>query len=302
MMRRVTKLRTKSTDRVIFNTLGYSIISLFTIASLLPFILIISSSLTQEQSIIQDGYSLFPKHFSTEAYTSLFIYPDDLVKAYMISIYTTVAGTVVSLFLTAMAAYVLSRKDFEWRNQFSFFFYFTTLFNGGLVPWYILCIQYLHFKELPLVALVLPYLFSVFNLIILKNFMKSIPDAIVESARIDGASNFQIFIRLILSLSKPALATVGLFIALGFWNDWFLSYMFISKTQYFSLQYYLYKTLNTQLALQRIASIAGRDMGSIPSEGMKMAMVVVATGPILLLYPVLQRYFVKGLTIGAVKG
>lgn len=295
-------MKRAGSDKFIFNFAGYAIICTLSALSLIPFVIIISGSLTQEQAIILNGYGIFPSVFSTEAYKSLFIYPNDILRAYEISIITTAAGTLTGIFLTSMAAYVLSRRDFEWRNKFSLFFYFTTLFNGGLVPWYIMCIQYLHFKKLPLLALTLPYLISVFNLIILKNFMKDIPEAVVESARIDGAGNFKIFMNLIIPMSKPALATVGLFIALGYWNDWFLCYMFITKTDYYSLQFYLYKTLSAQEALQRISSITGRDMGSIPSEGMKMAMVVIATGPIILLYPILQRYFVKGLTIGAVKG
>ncbi len=298
----MSKINSLSLDRKIFNITGYLLISIFSILSLMPFIIIISGSLTDEQSIIQNGYSIIPKVFSVEAYRTIFTYPTDIIRAYGVSLYTTVVGTVLSLFLTAMAAYVISRKDFEWRNKFSFFFYFTTIFNGGLVPWYILCVQYLEFKKIPLIALILPYLFSAFNLIILKNFMKDIPDAVVESARIDGANNFTIFARLILPLSKPALATVGLFTALAYWNDWFLGYMFISDSKYYSLQYFLYKMLSAQEALQRISNLTGRDMGSIPTEGIKMAMVVIATGPIILLYPSLQKYFVRGLTIGAVKG
>ena len=150
--------------------------------------------------------------------------------------------------------------------------------------------------------MILPYMFSVFNLIIMKNFMKSIPESVVESARIDGASNITIFIRLMLPLSKPALATIGLFTALSYWNDWYLCYMFVDNMRFYSLQYYLYTTLSSQDALKRIANVTGINMAAVPTESMKMAMVVVATGPILLLYPFLQKYFVRGLTIGAVKG
>lgn len=201
-----------------------------------------------------------------------------------------------------MTAYVLSRSDFKWRNAFSFFFYFTTLFSGGLVPWYIWCVRYLGLKGSPVLAMILPYLFSVFNLIVMKSFMKSIPESIVESARVDGINNFTIFIKLILPLSKPALATIGLFTALAYWNDWYLCFMFIENKNYYPLQYYLYTTLSSQDAMKRIAVTTGRSLATMPTESLKMAMVIVATGPILFLYPFLQKYFIRGLTIGAVKG
>lgn len=292
----------KSTSIKVFNAAGYTLISILAALSVIPFIMIISSSVTAERSILRDGYSLIPREFSTQAYAKIFGFPDDVLKAYGITIYTTVVGTALGLFLTAMTAYVLSRKHFSWRNKFSFFFYFTTLFSGGIVPWYILCVRFLHFKDMPLIAQVVPYLFSVFNIIIIKSFMQAIPDAITESAKIDGAGDFRIFIQLIFPLSKPVLASIALFIAIGYWNDWYLSFMFVQKSDYFSLQFYLYKILSAVEVLNRISSLSGNYVGEMPKENVKMAMAVIATGPIILLYPFLQKYFVKGLTIGAVKG
>lgn len=295
-------LRIASRDRRIFNCIAYPVMGILALACILPFIIIISGSLTSEQSIIQDGYNIFPKVFSTKAYSTIFDNPGEIARAYGISIYVTLTGGILGLFITAMTAYVLARKSFPWANKFSFFFYFTTLFSGGLVPWYILCVQYLHFKQYPFIAIVLPYLINVWNLLIMKGFMKSIPEAIVESAKMDGAGDFLIFIRLILPLSKPALATVGLFIALGYWNDWFLCFMFVDDYQYFSLQYYLYKMISAMDGIQRMASNANVVVSDMPKESFKMAMTVIATGPIVLLYPFVQKYFVKGITIGAVKG
>jgi putative aldouronate transport system permease protein len=292
----------KSRSRTVFNIIGYTFLTILAVVSVIPFIVIISSSLTAEHSILRYGYSLIPRQFSLEAYSKIFGFPEDVIRAYGISIFTTIVGTVLGIFLTSMAAYVLSRKQFDWRNKFSFFFYFTTLFSGGIVPWYILCVRYLHFKDMPLLALVAPYLISVFNLIIVKSYMQTIPDAIIESAKIDGAGDFRIFIQLIFPLSKPVIASIALFIAIGYWNDWYLSYIFIDNTHYFSLQFYLYKILSAAEALQRIASLSGNNVGEMPKESVKMAMAVIATGPIILLYPFLQKYFVKGLTIGAVKG
>lgn len=285
-----------------FSLVGYISITLLSMLCIIPFLLIISGSFMEEQAIIKNGFNIIPVPFSTEAYNTLFKFPKDLLNAYQVTLLVTVAGTVASLFLTAMAGYVLSRSDFKWRNKFSFFFYFTTLFSGGLVPWYIWCVQYLGLKNNSILAMTLPYMFSVFNLIIMKNFMKNIPESIVESAKMDGASNFTIFIRFFLPLSKPALATIGLFTALGYWNDWYLCYMFVDNISFYSLQYYLYTILSSQDTLKRISSGTGLGMATVPTESMKMAMVVVATGPILLLYPFLQKYFVRGLTIGAVKG
>ncbi len=295
-------MSSKSTSNRVFNALGYTLISMLALLSVVPFIMIISSSVTAERSILKYGYSLIPKELSLQAYAKIFGFPDDVFRAYGMTIYNTAVGTAAGLLLTAMTAYVLSRKDFAWRNKFSFFFYFTTLFSGGIVPWYILCVRYLHFKDMPFVSQVAPYLLSVFNLIIIKSFMQAIPEAITESAKIDGAGDFRIFIQLIFPLSKPVLASIALFIAIGYWNDWYLSFMFVQKSTYFSLQFYLYKILSAAEALNRIQSLSGNYVGEMPKENVKMAMAVIATGPIVLLYPFLQKYFVKGLTIGAVKG
>lgn len=285
-----------------FHIVGYVSITVLSLLCIVPFLLVISGSFMDEQSIIRNGFNIIPTPLSTKAYQTLFSFPQDILSAYQVSIIVTVVGTIVSLFFTSMTAYVLSRSDFKWRNAFSFFFYFTTLFSGGLVPWYIWCVRYLGLKGSPVLAMILPYLFSVFNLIVMKSFMKSIPESIVESARVDGINNFTIFIKLILPLSKPALATIGLFTALAYWNDWYLCFMFIENKNYYPLQYYLYTTLSSQDAMKRIAVTTGRSLATMPTESLKMAMVIVATGPILFLYPFLQKYFIRGLTIGAVKG
>ena len=202
-----------------------------------------------------------------------------------------------------MTVYVLSRPDFAPRNKISLFFFFTTLFNGGLVPWYILCVRYLGFKN-TYAALIFPLLFSVWYMIIAKNFMKAIPYAITESAKIDGANDIRIFFQLILPLSTPLLATLGLFAALAYWNDWYNSMLFNTKDEMKSLQYFLQEMLNSMQALKNMVS-AGMDVSqfskTLPQETLKMAMTVITTGPIILLYPFAQRYFVKGLTIGSVK-
>ncbi len=293
--RRVTK------DQLAVNVLGYILVGLFALLCVIPFYLIIVASFTDESSLIRNGYPLIPTDFSVQSYLLCLKNPTEILRAYGTTIGVTVVGTALAVFIATMTGYVLSRKDFPWRNKFSFFFFFTTLFSGGLVPSYILCIRYLHFRNNYL-GLLLPLMFSVWNMIIAKSFMNGIPGAITESAKIDGANDIVIFIKLILPLSKPLLATLGLFSALAYWNDWYNCMLYITNENMFTLQYYLQRMLGSAEAMRIVAEKSGIALPSVPLESMKMAMTVIATGPIVLLYPFVQRYFVKGLTIGAVKG
>lgn len=289
-------------DRKIFSGIGYVSLTFMALLCLLPFLLVVSSSLTNEETILVKGYQFVPIDFSVEAFKILFKYPDQMLHAYLVTIGVTAGGTLLGLFLTSMTSYALSRKDFKWRNKFSFFFFFTTLFSGGLVPWYLLIVNYLHMKDTVL-ALIVPMVLNVFYIIVMKSFLSGIPEAIVESAKIDGAGDFRIYYQLILPLSKPALATIGLFLALAYWNDWYNALLFVSDENLMPLQYYLYKMLGNMDGMRKAMMGAGAVVTTaIPTESLKMAMTVVATGPILLAYPLVQRYFVQGLTIGAVKG
>ena len=296
----------KSKDIKAFNILSYTLIGLVALICLIPFLMVIIGSFTEEKEIIANGFSFFPKELSLEAYKTALKEPMAILRAYGVTASLTVIGTAIGLFIVAMTAYVLQRKDFKWRNKVSFFFYFTTLFSGGLVPWYILMVKYLGLKDSYL-SLLLPPLLSVFNIIIMKSYMSGIPQALTESAKIDGAGDFTIFIKVILPLVKPALATIGMFIALGYWNDWYNSMLFINNENLYSLQYYLYKIVNNIEAYKTILAQAGGGtaLGStidMPSESLKMALTIIVTGPIILIYPFIQKYFVSGVTIGAVKG
>ena len=293
----------KGRDVKVFNAISYTVIAVISLLCLIPFLLVLMGSITDEQEIIQSGFSLFPNSFSLEAYRTALKDPMAIVRAYGVTISLTVIGTILVLFIVAMNGYVLQRKDFKWRNKFSFFFYFTTLFSGGLVPWYILMVRYLDLKDSYL-AMLLPPLLSVFNIILMKSYLNSIPQSLIEAAKIDGAGDFQIFMKVILPLSKPALATVGLFIAIGYWNDWYNCMLFINNEKLYSLQYYLYKIVNNVEAYKTILSQSGGSIGAaidMPSESLKMALTIIVTGPIILLYPFIQKYFVQGVTIGAVK-
>ena len=290
-----------SRDVLVFKAVGYPLIFLFSAVCLIPFLIVIGSSFTAESYIIRNGYSILPKEWSIESYATIFRSPMAIIRAYGVTIFVTIAGTVLSVFLNTMAGYVLQRKDFEWRNKLSFFYFFTTLFSGGLMPWYIMCVKYLHLKD-SIWAMILPGIVSVWNILLVKGFMAGIPFEMTESAKIDGAGDFSIFLRLIWPLSKPVIATIGLFTALTYWNDWYNSMLFINNDHLYSLQYQLYKLLNDARVLRQLASEAGIVVDTVPIESMKMALTVVVTGPIVLLYPFVQRYFIKGLTLGAVKG
>ena len=289
------------TDTIVINIIGYILIGFFALICVIPFYLIIVASFTSEATLIRSGYPIFPVEFDVQSYALCLKNPISIMKAYGTTIGVTAIGTFCAVMMASMTGYVLSRQDFPWRNKFSFFFFFTTLFNGGLVPWYITCVRYLNMKNSYL-ALMLPLMFSVWNMIIAKTFMCGIPQAITESAKIDGANDFVIFTKLILPLSKPLIATLSLFSALAYWNDWYNCMIFITDEDKFNLQYYLQRMLGSAEAMRIVAEKSGIALPSVPLEGMKMAMTVIAIGPIVLLYPFVQRYFVKGLTIGAVKG
>ncbi|AIQ25966.1 MULTISPECIES: carbohydrate ABC transporter permease [Paenibacillus] len=285
------------------HAIAYVVIIGLSVACLLPFLLIISASLTSNESIIRDGYHLIPGQFSLEGYKTVFIFPDEVLRAYTVTIVTTVVGTTLGLFFMTMAGYVLARKDFKYRNTFSFYIYFTTLFGGGLVPWYIMITKYLGLLD-SYAVLVLPGLMTPFLIILMKNFVKSaVPEELFDSGKIDGAGDFRIYWQIVLKLSMPGIATVGLFLALYYWNDWFTSSLFINDTHKYQLQFYLYNVINSAQFIAQMGAGTGVSLATeVPAESTKMAMAIVVTGPILFLYPFVQRYFVKGLTIGAVKG
>lgn len=302
MMIKRMRHRHLTADFLVFNVLSVVILTIFALLCILPFYLIVVASFTDEQYLISQGYSLLIHNFSFEAYELALNSTGSIGQAYVNTILVTALGTTCAVLLCTMTGYVLSRKDFQWRNKLAFFFFFTTLFSGGMVPSYIMNVRYLNFKN-QWYALILPGMFSVWNMVICKNFMHSIPDAITESAKIDGASDFKIYVRLILPLSLPLVATMCLFTGLAYWNDWMNCLLYINRSDMYTLQFYLQQLLSSIDMMRQLAENSGSvDVLQLPEESMKMAMTVLVTGPIILLYPFLQRYFVKGLTVGAVKG
>ena len=293
-------------DVIALNIIAYTFCTLMALVCLVPFIMVLSGSFSSETAVTANGFSLLPQDFSLEAYKTVFRDPMTVVRAYATTIILTIVGTVLGLLLQTMTAYVLSRKDFEWRNFFSFFYYFTTLFSGGLVPTYILYTQTLDLQDSYL-ALLLPLLFSVYNLLIMKSYISAIPDSLIDAAKIDGCGEVRTLFQVIMPLIKPALATVGLFIALAYWNDWYNAMLYIKSDTKYPLQYFLYQQVNNIEAYKRLlaSNLVSADVVSsmsLPTQTLKMALTIVVTGPIILACPFVQRYFVQGITIGAVKG
>ncbi|QGQ95296.1 carbohydrate ABC transporter permease [Paenibacillus psychroresistens] len=270
----------------------------------MPFVLLIAVSISTEASLTDFGYRFIPKEFSLEAYRIVLAKPEVLLRGYGVTILITVVGTVISLLLVSMMAYPISRKDFRYNRIITFIIFFTLLFNGGLIPFYILMTKYLHLKD-SLLALIIPLLMSPFNILIMKGFMDKISMEIIESAKVDGAKEIRIFFRIIMPLAVPALATLGLFISFGYWNDWYNALLFISKDKFIPLQLLLVRIINQSefLANSPLAEAASKlEYSEFPSLSVRMAMAIMAGGPMLLIFPFFQKYFVKGITVGSLKG
>lgn len=287
---------------IVFNIISYSLLTIASIICVVPFILILSGSFTDNMTILHEGYSLLPKNFTMEAYKTVFKAPEDILQAYKMNFYYTGVGTFFGLMMITLTGYVISRKEFKYRNNISFLIYFTSIFGGGTIPWYLMYAQVLGLKGSTF-SIWFPALMSPFLVVLMRTFIVgSVPDAITESAKIDGAGHVTIFAKIVLPVLGPGLATIGLFLALGYWNDWYRSSMFSTSSKTWELQFYLYNMLNASDAIKQMSQYASIPTTEMPTESVKLAMAVVATGPILLLYPFVQKYFVSGITVGAVKG
>lgn len=279
-------------------------IIILVILSLAPFVLIIMASLTKESALVKYGYSFFPKVFSLDAYTYLMKEAGTIVKAYGISIFVTVVGTGLSIIITSMLAYPLSRKDFKYGKAISFIVLFTMLFSGGIAPSYMMWTRVFHVKD-TVFALILPnYLMNAFNVFLMRNYYSNnIPSSLIESAQIDGAGELKIFFKIIFPLSIPAVATVGIFTGLAYWNDWINALYYITKPNLYSIQNLLVTTMNNIQFLQSgNASAVGNVAVQFPSNGIRMALAVIGVLPIIIIFPFMQKYFIKGVVVGAVKG
>lgn len=280
------------------------VVAIFALSCLLPLFFVVVISLTDENALATYGYRLWPKVWSFAGYKYLATMGGELLNSLWISVLVTVVGTVINSTFTSTYAYAISRSNFKYRKFFTVFCLITMLFSPGMVANYIVVTNMLHLKD-TLWALILPMAVSPFNIIVMRTFFKrQVSESIIESARIDGASEMRIFTQIVIPLAVPGIATISLFAALGYWNDWFNALLYIQSDNLIPLQYLLMKIQSNIEMLSQNAS-AGTQFGgslmAIPKEATRMAMVVIATLPIACSYPFFQKYFVRGLTIGGVK-
>ncbi len=296
-------LKTRENRR--YQVLCHVVLILLTLFMIFPFLLLFMSSITEENTLVMNGYSLFPEKFSLEAYRYIFQNGDKVFHSYGITILVTLVGTACNLLLTSMLAYGLSLKKLPFRRVLMFYVFFTMLFNGGLVPTYMMYTGTFHIKNTIFALLVPNLLMSAVNVLLVRTFFEtSIPTALYEAAEIDGAGHVTVFTKVALPLGKPILVATGLFAALGYWNDWTNGLYYVNQEKYWGIQNLLNKMISDVQALS--SGLMSKDMASMiatmPSVSVRMAIAFVAMLPILLVYPFLQKYFAEGIAVGAVKG
>ncbi|MBO4376558.1 MAG: carbohydrate ABC transporter permease [Lachnospiraceae bacterium] len=293
------------TESKTFNRVSTVILTIMVVIAMLPIILIVMASFTAEQTLIRDGYRFLPSEFSLNAYYYMLKQGKIILRSYGVSFLVTFGGTAISVLLTTMLAYPMARKSFKYRNALAFFVFFTMLFNGGIVPSYIMWTRFFHIKD-TIWALMIPnYLVTAFNVILVKNyFQNSVPDSLIEAAQLDGASEFQIFVKVMLPLAVPTVATISLFTGIAYWNDWTNGLYYVNNEKFYSIQQLLMKIMSNIQALRSNsnASLLGTGAVELPSTSVRMAMAVIGILPIVIIYPFVQKYLVKGVIVGAVKG
>lgn len=294
-------IRQTRNDRFV-RVLAYTVVGLFGLICLYPLLLTVSVSLTPEDVVVSDGFRLIPRTFSLDTYRYIFAHSGDrILRSYGVTLVVTAAGTLASMLVTSMLAYAISLREMRYRNVIAFICNFTSIFSAGLIPWYVVCVNWYGLRN-SLLALLLPPLFSVWNMFLMRTYFHAISPSLYDAAKIDGAGHWTIFFRIALPLSKTALLTVGLMYALSYWNDWWHALMFIDNRNLYPLQYYLYSIVSNVNAVSsgRVPSGAAASI-RLPAETVKMAVTIITIGPIIFLYPFIQRYFVKGIMTGAVK-
>lgn len=284
----------------LFGSLNTIFIALFSVVCTIPLLLVLMVSFTDEKTIQLNGYQLIPEQLSLAAYKLLLFGTTPLYQSYMVSIIITVVGTLLAVLITGAAGYTLSSRHVKYRNQLAIFFFITMVFNTGIVPWYLVTTGL--GMQNTIWALIIPsMIFNPFNLFLVRNYMKQIPDSLTEAARIDGANDFYIAFRIFFPLSLPVLATITLFYGISYWNNWFNAIMLVDNKDLFPLQYLLFK-LNSEISMiQSMQRSMSEVSATLPAESVKMATAILTIGPIIFFYPFLQKYFIKGLLIGSVK-
>ena len=291
--------RTKA--RVV-QTIMHIVLGVFAVACIYPVLLMISVSFTDSAAIYEYGYSVIPRQISTLAYEYILKNPARLLSGYAVTAFVSLGGGLFSLVITSMIAYPLSRPDYRYRRIVNLYVFLTMLFNGGMVPTYMVIVNVLGLKD-NILVLILPYAAMAWNILLLRSFFAAIPLDIIEAAKIDGAGEVRTFVQIVIPLSKPGLASVGFLIVLRYWNDWWLSMLYIMDGNLQSLQYKLYTLMKGIEELAKDAMVSGTvDVINFPSESARMAMAFMSIAPVLFLFPFFQKYLVKGITVGAVKG
>ena len=281
---------------------AYFIILFFAVCCLYPLVMVLSVSFSDNTIVMKNGYSAIPQNFSTETYLYLFAHSGfRILRSYAVTIGITIVGTFASMWITSMIAFAISIRDLKYRNVIAYICNFTIIFSAGLIPWYYVCVNWYHMTD-TYAGLILPSVFSVWNMFLMRTYFEAVPPSLYESAKIDGASYFQIYWKIALPLCKTAMLTVGLMYALCYWNDWWNALMFINDRDKFPLQYFLYNILSNVNAISsgRIPAGAAANL-KLPAETVKMAVTVITIGPVIFLYPFIQKYFVDGIMTGAVK-
>ena len=281
---------------------AYVIVGLLGLICLYPLLLTVTVSLTPEDTISREGYRLIPSRWTLDTYIYIFAHSGNrILKSYIVTIIVTLVGTAGSMLVTCMISYAISLQEMRYRNVIAFICNFTSIFSAGLIPWYVVCVNWYGLRN-NILALILPAMFSVWNMFLMRTYFRAISPSLYDAAKIDGAGHMTIFFRIALPLSITALLTVGLMYALCYWNDWWHALMFIDNRDLFPLQYYLYSIMSNVNAVSsgRIPSGAAANI-RLPKETVKMAVTIITIGPIIFLYPFIQRYFVKGIMTGAIK-
>ena len=287
------------TTNIVKRGIVHFLMLLLAFTCIAPFFMIISTSFLSEKSFSAAGYALFPREFCLDAYKFVFRNPKTILNSYALTAFTTFVGTAAGMFLMTSTAYPLSRPDYKFKGSLSFFVYFTMLFNGGMVANYIWITRYLHMYN-SVWALILPGLMSASNIIILRTFFKTVPLSLIESAKIEGASEFRIYFTIVIPLAKAGIATIALITAFNYWNEWMRSMLYMDQGDYITIQYYLVKILEEANLAKEYTDM----MLETPpaNESVRMAICLLAAGPMTAIFPFFQKYFVKGITIGSVKG
>ena len=295
------KIKVSAADRAV-SVFAYALITIVAVACLVPLVMVVSVSVSNNTSVVQKGYSILPRDFSLDTYIYLFAHSGlRILRSYGVTLFITIVGTAVAIVITGMCSFALSIKTLKYRNVIAYFCNFTLIFSAGLIPWYYVCVNWYGFGN-NFRSLIVPQIINVFNMVLLRTYFEQVPLSLYESARIDGAGYFKIWSSIAVPLTKTGMITVGMMYALALWNDWWNALMFVDDRNYYPLQYYLYNILSNVNALSsgRVPAGAAANI-TLPSETVKMAVTIVTIGPIIFLYPFVQKYFVNGIMTGAVK-